>query len=268
MTSRFPKPPFPVQTQHHCHRTSPWPGRSIAATLFGGTALALLGESVGRGGVLDHQLPWRPNADQAEPPVVPGPWQYFSALEGAMVESIVDRLIPADPQTPGGKDAGCAVFIDRQLAGAYGRAEGLYTMPPFSKGTKQQGPQSQLTPAQMYRGSLAALDRHARSAYGGKAWTELAGAEQDDILHGLESGTLQLEGADGKTFFEALLKDTQEGFFADPIYGGNRDMCAWKMIGFPGARYDYRDWVGRHNERYPRPPVSIQGRPDWTARKS
>ena len=50
------------------------------------------------------------------------------------------------------------------------------------------------------------------------------------------------------------------GFFADPIYGGNRDMCAWKMIGFPGARYDYRDWVGRHNERYPHPPVSIGGR--------
>ncbi|MBV9727128.1 MAG: gluconate 2-dehydrogenase subunit 3 family protein, partial [Gammaproteobacteria bacterium] len=47
-------------------------------------------------------------------------------------------------------------------------------------------------------------------------------------------------------------------------YGGNRDMCSWKMIGFPGARYDYRDWVGRHNERYPYPPVSIAGRPDWT----
>ncbi len=47
----------------------------------------------------------------------------------------------------------------------------------------------------------------------------------------------------GKAFFEQLIKDTQQGFFADPIYGGNRDMAAWKMIGFPGARYDYRDWV-------------------------
>ena len=56
------------------------------------------------------------------------------------------------------------------------------------------------------------------------------------------------------------MKDTREGFFADPIYGGNRDMVGWKMIGFPGARYDYRDWVSRHNERYPYPPVSIQGR--------
>jgi gluconate 2-dehydrogenase gamma chain len=40
-------------------------------------------------------------------------------------------------------------------------------------------------------------------------------------------------------------------------------MAAWKMIGFPGARYDYTDWVDRHNERYPHPPVSIADHPDW-----
>ena len=45
-------------------------------------------------------------------------------------------------------------------------------------------------------------------------------------------------------------------------------MCSWRMIGFPGARYDYRDWVNRHNERYPRPPVSIMGRADWNVHKS
>ena len=44
-------------------------------------------------------------------------------------------------------------------------------------------------------------------------------------------------------------------------------MCSWKMIGFPGARYDYSDWVGRHNERYPFPPVSIAGRDDWNPHK-
>jgi gluconate 2-dehydrogenase gamma chain len=40
-------------------------------------------------------------------------------------------------------------------------------------------------------------------------------------------------------------------------------MAAWKMIGFPGARYDYRDWVHRHNERYPLPPMSIREHPNW-----
>ena len=41
-----------------------------------------------------------------------------------------------------------------------------------------------------------------------------------------------------------------------------------RSIGFPGARYDYRDWVNRHNERYPRPPVSIMGRADWSVHKN
>ena len=66
---------------------------------------------------------------------------YFTPEEGAAIEALVERLIPPDPQTPGGKDAGCAVFIDRQLAGPYGRAEGLYMRGPFADGTPQQGDQ-------------------------------------------------------------------------------------------------------------------------------
>jgi gluconate 2-dehydrogenase gamma chain len=92
--------------------------------------------------------------------------------------------------------------------------------------------------------------------------------DKDAVIGGLESGDAKLAGVDGKAFFELLVKNTQEGFFADPIYGGNRDMCAWRMIGFPGARYDYRDWVNRHNELYPHPPVSLEGRADWNARKT
>jgi gluconate 2-dehydrogenase gamma chain len=167
----------------------------------------------------------------------------------------------------GGKDAGCAVFIDRQLAGPYGRQEGLYVRPPFLKGTKQQGPQGAAGPAQQYREGLFALDRYCRANRGGKSFAELDDAAKDAILTGLESSEITLEVADGQSFFELILKDTQQGFFADPIYGGNRDMVAWRMIGYPGARYDYRDWVGRHNERFPLPPVSIAGRSDWTPRK-
>jgi len=67
-------------------------------------------------------------------------------------------------------------------------------------------------------------------------------------------------------FFGLVLQNTMEGFFADPVYGGNRDMVAWKMLGFPGARYDYRDHVERHGQRYPLPPVSIAGRPEWAGK--
>src|ERR1700757_4029421 len=113
-------------------------------------------------GVVQDSLPWERNAGAPPAEVKPGPWMYFTAEEGAAVEALVDRLIPPDPQTPGGKDAGCAVFIDRQLAGSYGSAEGLYMHGPFADGTPQQGNQSSLSPAARYRQGLGALDKHCR----------------------------------------------------------------------------------------------------------
>lgn len=240
--------------------------------LLTGATLALVGGAAAHAGIVKGELPWRP--DEASPPsrAAPGPWQFFTPDEVPAIEALADRIIPPDPQTPGGKDAGCAVFLDRQLAGGYGSAEGLYESGPFVRGSKQQGNQSSKTPAQLYHAALAALDVYCRQGQGrelprGKSFAELAPEQQDSLLHGLEQGKVQLAGIAGKHFFTVLVKDIQEGFFADPIYGGNRDMCAWKMIGFPGARYDYRDWVGRHNEPYPLPPVSIGGSIDWTQRR-
>jgi gluconate 2-dehydrogenase gamma chain len=108
---------------------------------------------------------------------------------------------------------------------------------------------------------------HSVTPYPAKTYARLPDSEKDRIITGMENGSLQLQGTNVTPFFETLLQDTRYGFFADPIYGGNRDMAAWKMIGFPGARYDYRDWVERHNEPYPLPPVSLMGRSDWTVRE-
>jgi gluconate 2-dehydrogenase gamma chain len=106
-----------------------------------------------------------------------------------------------------------------------------------------------------------------RGQRAGRPFAELDAEQQDEILRGMQAGGVTLESVDARTFFQQIVQDVQQGFFADPIYGGNKDMCAWKMIGFPGAHYDYRAWVGRHNERYPYPPVSIAGRPEWTPRE-
>jgi gluconate 2-dehydrogenase gamma chain len=235
--------------------------------LLTGTALLLVDGNLPRSTEVSGQLPWHPGSTAAPQPVKQGPWVFFTEAEAATIGAIANRIIPADPQTPGGRDAGCVVFIDRQLAGPYGQHEGLYVSGPFNKGVKQQGPQTAQTPRELYRKGIEALDRYASSAAGGKPFAQLPADRQDEILHGLESSTAKLEGVDASTFFEQLLKDIQQGFFADPIYGGNHDMCAWKMIGFPGARYDYTDWVSRHNERYPHPPVSIAGRADWNPQR-
>ena len=232
--------------------------------VLAGTATLLLGTPVARAGTILGQLPWVPNAGNPPVPARTGPWLFFNSAEGAAIEAIADRIIPPDPQTPGGKDAGCAVFLDRQLAGPYGRQDGLYVSGPFQPGEKNQGPQSEAGPAQRYRAALAALDEACKSRYAGKSFAALSVADQDRVLTGLESGEVKLDGVDGQAFFGQAIKDIQMGFFADPVYGGNRDMVAWKMIGYPGARYNYLDWVSRHNERFPLPPVGITGRADWT----
>src|SRR5246127_4273113 len=164
-------------------------------------------------------LPWAANAGSPPTPVQPGPWVYFTAEEGAAIEALVDRLIPPDPETPGGKDAGCAVFIDRQLAGPYGSYQDHYMMGPFQQGGKSQGDQSPITPSQRYRTTLAAIDKHCRSAFNNTPFAHLSAQQQDNLLKQMESGDLKLQDADSKQFFSMLLIDTQQGFFADPIYG-------------------------------------------------
>src|SRR5215470_8364644 len=161
-------------------------------------------------------LPWSANAGAPPTPVQPGPWAYFTAEEGVTIEALVDRLIPPDRQTPGGKGAGCAVFIDRQLAGPYGRAEGLYMRGPFADGTPQQGDQSPLTPAIRYRQGLAALDKYCRSKYAGKSFAQLPDSEKDKLLSGLEKDQVRLEGVNGRAFFEQLLQNTQRDFSLTP----------------------------------------------------
>lgn len=233
--------------------------------LLASTAVGLLvAPGAARAAIVKGSLPWVPGS--ADPPVAvrPGPWLFFTADEAAAIEALVDRLIPPDPDTPGGKDIGCAVFIDRQLAGPQGRFEGRYMSGPFQKGTKQQGEQSPVTPAQHYRKALAGLDAHCREKFGGKPFAQLADADKDAVITGLENNSIKLAGTDSADFFKLLLTDTQNGFWADPIYGGNKDMAAWKMIGFPGVRYDYRDWVERHNEPFPLPPVGIASHPNWS----
>jgi gluconate 2-dehydrogenase gamma chain len=134
---------------------------------------------------------------------------------------------------------------------------------PWGEGEKTQGWQTRMTPAGLYRAAIREID--AAVAHEGKAesFARLGADDQDRWLHQLEDGKVKLPSADAKTFFELLHQNTLEGFFADPMYGGNRDMAGWKLIGFPGARYDHSPYVKKHGEKYPLPPVAIMGRPDW-----
>src|ERR1700729_3328916 len=154
---------------------------SRRSMLLSTAALLISASSRSTAKTIAGALPWEPN--RGNPPIAAkmGPWEFFTPDEGRAIEALADRIIPPDPQTPGGKDSGCAVFIDRQLAGPYGRAEGHYTGPPFMPGTKQQGPQSADGPAAAYRKALAALDRYCRSTYQGKLFPDLSDEQKDEL---------------------------------------------------------------------------------------
>lgn len=210
------------------------------------------------------EVPWSPHAADVPEPVRGETYLFFTAEEAAFIEAASERLIPKDELGPGAREAGVPLFIDHQLDGAYGRAARWYMQGPWAKGTPTQGYQSRLTPAQLYRAAIKAIDEHVGATQGGKTFATLSPEEQDQILASMEGGKLDLPSVDTVTFFRLLWQNTREGMFSDPMYGGNRNMAAWKMLGFPGARYDYTEWVSRRGVRYTLPPVSIMGRPAWT----
>ena len=210
-------------------------------------------------------VPWVEGAADAPPGASGTGYVFFSPVEAQFIEAAVARLIPDDPIGPGAVEAGVPFFLDRQLAGRFGRGDHYFLGGPWSKGTPEQGYQSRFSPAQYYRAAIAAIDRFLAGSASGAAFAKLLASDQDTVLKALESGATQLDGGvEAKTFFAMLLQNTKEGYFSDPIYGGNRNMGAWKMIGFPGAHYDYTDWVLRHGERVPIAPVGLKGRPGWT----
>jgi len=181
----------------------------------------------------------------------------LTATEHAFVVAAADTFIPADALSPSGSECGVAAFIDRQLAGAYGAGARLYRDGPFVKAKPELGYQLPLNPREFFRAGIAAANDWSRKTYG-KDFDRLPAADRETALKAMETGNADFSGSSSRMFFEALLQITMEGFFADPIYGGNRDMTAWKMVGYPGLPANYREDIKKYfGKKYDKPPQSI-----------
>src|SRR5271168_4281302 len=163
-------------------------------------------------------------AAPAAPNAPPVTYIFLNREEAAFIESAVARLIPADTTWPGALEAGVPNYIDKQLAGAWGAGERLYRSGPWRPGTPSQGYQLPFTPAELFRTVLAAIGRDLSSA--GTPFARMTSEQQDLYLRRLEAGGLDLGGVPSDVFFEHLWQSTLEGFFSDPVYGGNRGMAA------------------------------------------
>lgn len=131
--------------------------------------------------------------------------------ESRTAAALFERMFPQTDDSPGASEIGVVEYLDRALAGAY--HEHL----------------------EAYRLGLMALDAAAESLHGAR-FADCSPVAQDGLILSLEKGTLPDFGApDQQSFFALLRAHLQEGLFADPIYGGNRDKLGWKTLGHPGV---------------------------------
>ncbi|TQI80329.1 gluconate 2-dehydrogenase gamma chain [Serratia fonticola] len=214
---------------------------------------------IGGGGVTALTAPASVQAATSDnPPQADYQPTFFTPEEWGFIKAAVSRLIPADDRGPGALEAGVPEFIDRQMNTPYATGSIWYMQGPFNPdAAPEMGYQLPLVPKQIYNLGIAEADAYSKKTTG-KVFADLDGAQQDAILQKFEAGEAEFQQLPSKLFFSYLLQNTREGFFSDPIHGGNKDMVGWKLINFPGARADFMDWVER-GERYPFPPVSIRG---------
>jgi gluconate 2-dehydrogenase gamma chain len=154
--------------------------------------------------------------------------------EAACVEALVNVMCPADALTPSGVDCGLHVYIDRQLAGSWGRGDRLYRQGPWHPGKPQHGYQSPLTPEQHFKTGLAVLQRQVRQRTG-KAVDQLETAQLDALLQEVAVGRMDdVRYALGAWFNDSFYPLFVQACFADPMYGGNRNKTFWRAVGYPG----------------------------------
>ncbi|MET0290626.1 MAG: gluconate 2-dehydrogenase subunit 3 family protein [Pseudoxanthomonas sp.] len=185
---------------------------------------------------------------------------FFSEPQWAFVIAACDRLIPHDEIGPGAVESGVPEFLDRHMQTPYANGAIWYMQGPFLEAPAEFGYQGKLPLRDILRVGIGAMDAHCRQAFDGKTFAQLEHAQQEALLKGAQDGKLELEGISSKVFFSNLLNEVKNGYFADPAHGGNKNMGAWKMIGYPGMRADYIDWVTVRDKPYPLPPVDLAGR--------
>lgn len=201
-------------------------------------------------------------AQQAAPTPAQSPtraaYAYLNLEEQAFVEALVDHMVPADVLSPKGTDLGINIYIDRALAGGWGKGDRLYMQGPWKEGVASQGYQLPLTPAELYRTGITAANAFCVKTYG-KSFDKITEPQREEFLLGLRAGKVTFEnGPPARVFFTTMYQTVMEGMFSDPIYGGNRDKAGWKMIGFPGVIALYYQNIEKfRDKKYTTNPVSI-----------
>lgn len=204
----------------------------------------------------------------------------FTPHEAQTVEALTARILPGTPEDPGAREAGVTTYIDNMLAYQEGFIESTYREPPYAQiysgdapptttsayetvwvaadEIERYGYQAILSPREVYRLGVIAVDTYARSQFDA-AYIDLSEDQQDSIIEDMVSGdaTTGFDQFAAPSFFAVLKRHTAEGMFSDPAYGGNRDMVGWTLIGYPGAQRAYTQRDIENEAHTPRAPQSL-----------
>jgi gluconate 2-dehydrogenase gamma chain len=201
---------------------------------------------------------------------------FFNAHQRATIEAAMARIIPTDDQ-PGAREAGTIDFLDRYLSGL----EFIYAKPDGSGFEKLEGERADAWRQRVeiirakYVDGIKELDRKSQTQFGAD-FVQLTPEQQDRVLTGMEYPALEtgagmeeakaVEPALQQTnaevdldFFPLLALHTRQGFYSDPIYGGNKNRVGWKLIGFEGPE----SLAETHAGRFTTLPFFAEQQIDW-----
>src|SRR6201987_5775793 len=207
---------------------------------------------------------------------------FFDAHQRATIEAAMARIIPTDDQ-PGAKEAGTIDFVDRYLSGL----DFIYAKPDGSGFEKLEGKRAEAWKQRIeiirarYVAGIKELDSRSQSQFGAE-FVRLTTEQQDQILAGMERPELQTETTKpvpvsapaepalqqtnaeiDLDFFPLLALHTRQGFYADPIYGGNKNRVGWELIGFKGPE----SLAETHAGRFTTLPFFAEQQIDWEEEK-
>lgn len=231
------------------------------------------------------QVPLPDPVVRTEPPTT---LRFLNDHQARTVEAIGARIIPGTPEEPGAREAGTVFYVDQLLASHSGYPDPAYMEGPFAdtyegdepppeeEGVvwvqedelERYGRQSAFVPQESYPMGLTRLDELAQERHG-QDFVELGEDDQDTLLEAVEDGedddvTEIFDELSPSDFFELLRTHTLQGFLADPLYGGNRDMVGWKHVGFPGSRRSFSP-EDMFDENYDVTPQSLLDLPAFNA---
>lgn len=214
---------------------------------------------------------------------------FFNDDEAIVVERLTARLLPGTPDDPGAREAGVVYYIDKKLHGSRGGYSlKTYTQGPYLTVSGQQaqpeitsrptlyetqavnteelasryGYQTVMPPQQVYKRGIGAAIAYAQSEYESN-FSDLTDDQLDEMLEAMEADEAdQFDAPSGAAFFSVLRNDMIEGMFSDPMYGGNRGMVGWKLIGYPGPRGFY-SVEELHDPDFHASPISLAEMDDF-----